>query len=433
MRILIVSYYFPPYNTIGAIRVGKFARYLTALGHDVRVVAANAPALEQNDASLQVEIDADRVIYTPWRDVNRLPRALAGLVQRARRQRNVSTSSVVTPTLHVLPRSIRAFAKLYISATNIPDAFFGWTGPAYRAAHNLIAAQPVDVILASGAPFSALLVARKVAREFGIPWVADLRDLWADKEPYPFVRARKVFDRWHQARILNSAAGIVTVSPPLAEALRRDGLVPPVEIIYNGFDPDDLPAPAQPSRTGPLLVRYAGSLYGDPDPLFLGVSLLPSHAQDVRVEFLLRGHAQTLLEAARRRRVADRVRILEPVPYRECLVFQSAADVLLLIQNEGPRWRGVVSGKIFEYLAAERPVLALSGQDSTVHQILAETGAGITSRDPQTIAAWLTHKVEQKRASGVPRTSSQHTSQFTRMAQTKRLESFLKLFVAAHD
>ena len=66
MHILILSYYFPPYNTIGAIRVGKFARYLSEMGHQVHVVAARDPALEQNDASLAVEIAPERVTYTGW-------------------------------------------------------------------------------------------------------------------------------------------------------------------------------------------------------------------------------------------------------------------------------------------------------------------------------------------------------------------------------
>src|SRR5438876_1165353 len=104
MHILILSYYFPPYNTIGAIRVGKFARYLTELGHTVDVVAANEPALEQNDASLPVEIPAEHVKYTRWWDINGPPRAAAAwLKRRGSRPPGTSSSRTVSPTLESLP------------------------------------------------------------------------------------------------------------------------------------------------------------------------------------------------------------------------------------------------------------------------------------------------------------------------------------------
>src|SRR5205823_935172 len=105
--------------------------------------------------------------------------------------------------------------------------------------------------------------------------------------------------------------------------------------------------------------------------------------------FLLRGDAPSLMNHARLYGVADVVKVTDPVPYRVCLSRQAAADVLLLVQGEGARWRGVVSGKIFEYMGAGRPVLALSGSDSVVAHILAITGAGFTSRDPDRIVEWL--------------------------------------------
>ena len=194
------------------------------------------------------------------------------------------------------------------------------------------------------------------------PWVADLRDLWAEKAPYPFVEARRHFDRWQQNRTLSTAAGVVTVSEPLAQALRGDGIRCPVEVVYNGFDPTDLPARATPGTEGPLSLLYTGPLYGDPDPLFRALAMVAAASRDVRVNFLLRGNALSVLDKARAHGVSDMIHVLDPVSYQACLAQQAAADVLLLIQDEGPRWRGIVSGKIFEYMGAGRPVLALSGR-----------------------------------------------------------------------
>src|SRR5438132_982306 len=79
---------------------------------------------------------------------------------------------------------------------------------------------------------------------------------------------RRRFDRWQQGRTLSTAAGVVTVSEPLAESLRGDGIKSPITVVYNGFDLADLPPRAEPGREGPLSLLYTGSLYGDPDPLF---------------------------------------------------------------------------------------------------------------------------------------------------------------------
>jgi glycosyltransferase involved in cell wall biosynthesis len=419
LRILIVSLYFPPYNTVGAIRVGKFARHLTEMGHIVHVVAARSPALEQRDASLPVEIPATQVHYTSWWDINALPRAV---VARGRR----SSLKTVAPTPEALPAALRSLARLYLSLTNIPDAFWGWASHALHAGRGVARANELDAIVASAPPFTALQVAHKLSAEFSIPWFADLRDLWADKEPYPFVVWRRVLDRWQQRRTLISAAGVVTVSEPLAESLRMDGTPCPVTVVYNGFDPDDVPARIQPSADGPVRLLYTGSLYGDPDPLFRALALLPNGKSDVRLEFLLRGDASALISRARACGVVDSIQVFDPVSYQECLSRQARADALLLIQGEGPRWRGIVSGKIFEYLATGRPILALTGNDSVVHRILTDSGAGCASREPHDIARWLDQKVREKRTGGIPHVESSRIAEFTRPVQTRLLEKFLR-------
>ncbi len=165
MRILLVSYFFPPYNTIGAVRTGKTARYLRQLGHDVRVLtAANQPL----QPTLPREIPDGNVIATPWIDVNRPAQWLLGGRERVAARGYQSSSRL---------RGIAGqLGKLYRTFVHLPDAQIGWLPFALRAGSRLLHRWKPDVILASGLPITSLLVAARLSEKFHVPWVAEMRD-----------------------------------------------------------------------------------------------------------------------------------------------------------------------------------------------------------------------------------------------------------------
>ena len=202
MRILLVSYFFPPYNTMGAVRVGKTARYLVAQGHDVRVITADNQSWKGlSPATLRLEIPESNVIYAGF--------------------------SVV--------HFVSSFLVRLFTGGESSNGHFGWFPFAYLAARRLLNKWKPDVIYASGLPFTAFLIAHWLSVQNQIPWVAELRDLWADNPTYPEWR-RDIEGHWERS-ILGSASGLVTVSDPLAASLREKYDMP-VIVSFNGFDLD---------------------------------------------------------------------------------------------------------------------------------------------------------------------------------------------------
>lgn len=404
MRLLVVSWYMPPFNTMGALRVGKLCKYLHGRGHDVRVLAA---ADIPHAATLGLDIPDDRVTRARWIDLRNLPRAV-----QAWRKRRAATPGPARPASDqaqaapaprsTLDRALRRARELYVAATCVPDESIGWYPSAVAAGKRMTGAWRPDIVFASAPPFTTLLIGRRLARHLGVPWVAEYRDRFLE-DPYSrrgaFVRCR---DKWLEDRWLRGVAGIVTVSEPWA-ADYRARLGVPVATVLNGFDPDDFPAeyPRKPGDPAVLRIVYTGILYPerrDPSPLFAAMARLPEPGA-VRAEFY--GAAPAALSAmAARHGVTDRVAIHGRVPYRESIDLQMNADVLLLLQWNDPRERGNVPGKLFEYLGARRPVLGIGVEDGVPARVLAERGAGIVLNDPDAIAARLQAWIAEKRAKG---------------------------------
>ena len=191
-----------------------------------------------------------------------------------------------------------------------------------------------DILVASAPPNSGLVVASRISRVCGVPWVAELRDLWVDNSYYEEPAWRLWVDRLFERRILGSAAGLVSVTPRWAESLRRR-YPKPTACILNGYVEEDFPPhPVGPPPGDTLSILYTGSLYSgyrDPRPLFQAIGLLGAERDRVAIHFY--GPPRAGVEPlAAAHGVADRVFVHDPVSYKASLALQTSADILLLLQ-----------------------------------------------------------------------------------------------------
>jgi len=436
LRILLISWYFPPVNTIGSLRVGALARFLVGRGHDIGVVTGKNWG---HPETLPLNIPLERLVYAKSLDVNAPPNflqsALTGLTFRG----NGSSTSAAAERagLATAPSTAkksvrRRVNEFYVHLTNLPDEEIGWLPWAYAACRRLCKTWQPDLVFASGPLFTALIVARLASTRLGVPWVAELRDRWAD-DPYdepPRWRAR--LNQSLERSILQSCAGLVTVTEPWAEFYRRK-YGKPVATIFNGYDPADFDTEEDtrvPSEH--IVIGYAGSVYPgkrDPAPLFDALRLLGAQAERFRVVFCGTNPAHVKPLAARAG-VLHLVEIRPPVPYKQSLEFQRQADVLLLMQWDDPREQGNCPGKLFEYLASLRPILILGLADGVPATIAHERKAGFCSTDPGKILtqlrAWLREKEEFGRISPLPAAAREGLS---RDIQFEHLEGFLAQIV----
>ncbi len=434
MRILIFSWFFPPTQTIGALRVGKFARFLHARGHDVRVIACADMPFPQ---TLELGIPAAAVTYTPWTDINDFPRRVARWRNRLLRRGRASATagaSTAAPAMPAKPGRIAAqrwgrMTELYELVMHFPDSRVGWLRHATRAGHRAVQDARPDLIYASGPPFTGLLAASRVAGRAGVPLVLEFRDRWVEDPYAEKPRWRCWLEKRVQDRMIKRTAGIVTVSEPWATTYRQT-YDRPVATIYNGFDPadyGDAPCLGRPD-TDTLHIVYTGGIYPnrrDPTPLFQAIAAMGEAGRAVSVTFV--GTApEHVWPLAERAGVMDQVTVLPGVLYADSIAAQQTADVLLLMQWNNPREQGNVPGKFFEYLGARRPILCLGLEDGVPGTIMARHGAGFVINDPAAIAdqlrAWLSEKAAHGHIAPLAKAVS---DQFTRDKQNHRLETFL--------
>ena len=435
MRILITSLYFPPYNAMGSVRMGKLAKYLLACGHDVRILTARRPGPAE---TLPLEVPIDRVLYTPWWDINAPPKFLARILHRFRgrspRRDSITKGQTENPAAAQVStgrRGLSRFTVLYGSLLNWPDARVGWLPFALLAAHRHLKGWTPEIIYASRPPSTSLVVGRLLARRYGVPWVAELRDRWVD-DPYrwyPEWRTR-LEETLFERPTLGAAAAIVTVSEPWAQFYAKK-YGKPTEVVYNGFDMADFREEPNPGRAGARSLRivYTGQIYHgrrDPSALFRALQLMGAEADNVRVEFY--GTEESLVVPfAARHDVSHLVAVRPQVPYLEAIAIQQRADVLLLMQWDDPREQGNVPGKLFEYLGARRPILGLGLENGVPAAIIRERSAGFFSNDPQAIAAQLKAWLETKRRTGhIAALPELVREGFSRDEQFNRLDAFLK-------
>lgn len=445
MKILFVCWYFPPSNTIGAVRLGKFAKYLRKAGHDIRVLTARD---QPYAATLPVEVPAELIIRAGWWDVNALPSALKRkLLSPFSGQRQAVMAPAVGPRPHlavqgrVKPPENRhsryggKLSALYQRITNVPDAQIGWVSQARAAGLELLKGWQPDVIFASGPPFSALLLGRSLSRASGAPLVEELRDRWSDDPYYPPRHWRRRVDRWLEGKVLGQASGLTTVSEPWAETFQAK-YGKPVAVIYNGYDPADAPAGTTEGWPDPRVLRilHTGGIYRgrrDPAPLFQAIAGAPDLRERVRVVFY--GLPSQYIPAmARAHGIEACVEVYQRVEHAEALRQQYCSDILLLLQHDSPTEQGNVPGKFFEYLGARRPVLVLGYRDGVPATIVRQRGAGVATTDPDEIAGHLRRWIAEKgRLGRIPNLPDSVRAGFTHEEQALKLGAFLNDIVAA--
>jgi glycosyltransferase involved in cell wall biosynthesis len=246
-----------------------------------------------------------------------------------------------------------------------PDSYAGWAGPAARKGRELIARGDIDLIYSTGPPDTVHRVGQRLARESGLPWVADFRDLWYNLhlKPPPSNWHRRRHER-AEAQVLHNA-NVVTVTEGWRKLLEERG-GRPVTLIRNGFDPADfegIETPTDPEREFVMLHTGKLSLDRSALPFLKGLrkflDIRPDLEDKLRVDFLgpRESENESVLEELR---LTNQVRFTGSLPHREALRRQRAADLLLILHQGEERYRDLVPGKCYEYAGAGRPVLALA-------------------------------------------------------------------------
>lgn len=448
MKILMVSWFFPPANTIGAVRMGRMARFLTQQGHDLKVLAASDLPFPK---TLPLEIEEEQVLYAHWADVNALPDRLTDaakavlrpILSRGQDQDNAAASESPpggsAPANNqpqppgALKRLRSSLGSLYNNAINLPDARIGWMPYAMSKGRKLLSQWTPDVIYATGPPFTGLLIGYRLSKAFDVPLITELRDRWVDDPYYPPPDWRLKIDGSLERRVIERSSALVTVSEPWAKDYRAK-YGKPVEVIYNGYDPEALAGATSvgASNDPALRIVYTGGIYPgrrDPAPLFEAMQSLNLTPDRIRMDFY-GTNPDHVWPIAQRFGVEALVSVNPPVTHREAVELQQSADILLLMQWNDPREQGNVPGKLFEYMGARRPILLLGLENGVPAAFLREREAGFYGANPDAIAEQLKIWLDMKRKGGIPPLPEAARSGLTRDDQYGKLDQFLQKTIA---
>jgi glycosyltransferase involved in cell wall biosynthesis len=282
-----------------------------------------------------------------------------------------------------LKTSLRKIIILGAAFLAYPDEMRFWRKPATKKAQELLKNEHFDAILSSSSPVTSHRIAQTAKRTGKLPWIADLRDLWTQNHNYLYPKLRKRIEEKLERRTLKDTDAMATVSDALVAELKSRFHLEETHNIPNGFDPEmvnNLPAPL----TEKFTITYTGSIYvGKQDPkkvLKALRELIDEQSIDPKiVELRFYGAKQGWLQDdIERFLLRDIATQHGPISRPESFLKQRESQVLLVFGWEDPYEVGIFPIKVFEYMAARRPILATGGAPGEKFKtMLEETNSGL--------------------------------------------------------
>ncbi|MEO6189618.1 MAG: glycosyl transferase family 1 [Saprospiraceae bacterium] len=372
-RVLIITYYWPPSGGPGVQRCLFFVKYLREFGWEPIVYTIDNGEYPYIDHSLEKQIPADIEVIKnrSWEPFN-LYKKVMGLSLHEKLKPNV----IVEKTSRPLFQSIATFIRGNLF---IPDSRMFWIRPSVKFLISYLKENPVDVILSSSPPHSVQMIGFYLKKELGIPWIADMRDPWTkiffwDKLKMTNYAIHK--NLLLEKKVLQTADKVVTVSSSCAIDFENISNRK-IDLITNGFD--EISHNTTNISSNHFTISYGGTLSSDRNPplLWKVMSEFLESKPEVKNKFKLQfiGAIDPLVfDSIESYGLGTYLEKKNPTAHDEYLKDISSCDVLLLIGAK--EQAGVITGKFFEYLALQKPILAISPKNSDIEMILNQTHSG---------------------------------------------------------
>jgi glycosyltransferase involved in cell wall biosynthesis len=421
-RVLIVTYYWPPSGGAGVQRWLKFAKYLPSSGWlpVVLTVKPEYATYPFRDSSLYGEIPLDVEIYRT--------KALNYFILYNRDQSRIPHAGFASGSDKGSKSKISRFIR---GNFFIPDPRRGWNRYAFRKACELIMKENISHIITTSPPHSTQLIGLRLKRKFThIKWVADFRDPWTDIYYYdmfkPSLPARMI-DREMERQVLIKADSIITVGQTLASILgnKAEEISHKIHVMPNGYDEEDFEG-IVPSSPEKFTITYVGSLSpAYPVEGFIeAVSNISINNRPVSLKFV--GTVPQLIqEQFPADKEGNKPEFIQYCEHPAAIRHMMSSSLLLLIIPDHPSNKSILTGKIFEYLATEKPILFLGPADGDAAQLLVKCGyQGVYDyNDVEGIKNFI-----MKVAEGIPVKRSGHHLEYSRRALTVKLGDLLSSF-----
>ena len=421
-RALVITYYWPPAGGPGVQRWLKFVTYFKDFGIEPVVFIPDNPHYPLQDKSIVSEIpEGIEIIRFPIKE----PYGFAKIFSK--KKTNQVSSGIITN------KNQSALEKLLLWIRGnffIPDARIGWVKPAVSFLKEYLAKNDMDIVISSGPPHSLHLIGMALKEELGIKWVADFRDPWTTIHYHQSLRLNKRAQKKHlklESKVLNNSDLVVVTSARTKKEFQNITSVP-IEVISNGYD---ILEKIEPNLDAQFSIAHIGSLLTNRNPELLWEIL--SELKDENKVFsknllikLVGAVSEDVLESLAVFGLTENYKTLGYVSHQEAIQIQHDAQVLLLVEMDSPETKSIIPGKLFEYVAANRPILAIGPEGSDVEEIIKETNTGVyfkyTDKEKLKQQVQLYYEAYLKANLNV---NSKNIEKYSRSALTKSLSTIL--------
>lgn len=381
-KVLIIAYAFPPHQVIGSERPFRIAKYLPQYGWEPVVLTVDRPG--QYPGGI-------RVIKAKHNDFFESLKSKISLFLNHRRQNNLQVSSITTSGGSKEEIKLIKFMNEIIY---FPDPARGWYKTAFSTVSRYLDIEKIDAIISTSSPETDHLIARRIKRKYGIPWIADFRDPWTQNAYRDKFSLINRLERKLELKIISDADAIVTVTEPWIDLLSSLHKGKRMFCISNGYDDEDFIL--KPTNlTSKFTITYAGSLYQgkrDPSLLFEVINELIKEKKLERDLIEIRFYGtkeERIAQQVKNSGMDDIVHFYGIIPRGEVIFKLQESQVLLLLLWNNKKESGFCPGKVYEYFGARRPILAIGWSGSVVRDYLKKTGAGMFADSPNTLRTIL--------------------------------------------
>jgi glycosyltransferase involved in cell wall biosynthesis len=375
-KVLIITYYWPPSGGSPVLRWLRFAKYARLHGWEPVIYTVEDGEYPETDASLERDLPPEiTVLRKPALEPYSLYKRFTG----QKKHQKIQTGFLSEKKKPSFTESMAVWIR---GNFFIPDARMLWIAPSVRFLSSWLKDNPVDLVVSTGPPHSCHRIALKLKKKLGIKWVADFRDPWTKIDWYDKLKLTSLANRRHhrmEKEVIENADLVTAVSWEMASDFRQMG-AQRVEIVTNGYDSDDFKNVSN-SPDKDFVVLHTGSLNKDRNPgeFFAAVKKMRLQNELFAKIFRLRligksDHA--VMESIEEYGLSDCTECIPFVPHNQVPAELRKASLLLLPLNNTVNAKGILTGKLFEYLASGRKILGIGPVDGDAARVLDETGAG---------------------------------------------------------
>jgi len=379
-KVLIVTYYWPPSGGPGVQRWVKFVKYLKLKGWEPIVYTPENPSYNFKDNSLIKDIPDDitvikQKIWEPYKIFKKLLFFKKG--DKIKYEGFISSQGGSSSFLFKLSFFIRS--NLFI-----PDSRKYWIKPSVKFLKTYIEKNNIPLVVTTGPPHSMHIIGMKLKQSLkSIKWIADFRDPWTSIYYFNDLKLSKFAKKIHiklESKVLNKCDKAIVVTKSMNESLKSKGINKGVTIT-NGYDEEDIKNHKSTNRDKTFSVVHTGNInvLENNDALWRAFSEALNENKNLKnhLKIKLAGKLDaSVINSINKYKLNDYVEILGYLPHKKIIELQSKAQLLLLILSQVSSTKYILTGKIFEYLAAKRPIFAIAPYNGEVDKIIKENKAG---------------------------------------------------------